>query len=111
VSNRLLLFCLSLSSLSSLFFGVKTLANPPSVATILSLTGGDRACYVELLDTQGETTTELADFSICEQSELINQKVELVYEEANVLAAECQGDVDCGLSDRVMLITSVKPVE
>ncbi|AFZ52682.1 MAG: hypothetical protein Kow0091_10320 [Geminocystis sp.] len=97
---------------SALSIGVnsisRVLAIPPTIATIINMNTGDRGCYVELLDMEGNITVELADFSICEQSNLINKKVELLYEKTNILASECQGNIDCKLSDQVMLIIDVK---
>lgn len=99
---------------STLSIGVNStfpiLAIPPTIATIINMSTGDRACYIELLDMEGNITIELADFSICEQSNLINKKVELLYKQTNVLASECQGNIDCKLSDQVMLIIDVKIV-
>lgn len=81
-------------------------AQQPEIATVQSLAAGDRACYVELIDEQGELTTELANFEVCEQ-DLVGQQVRLTYETANVLAASCQGDPDCGESETVMLVSAV----
>ncbi len=70
---------------------------------------GDVACYLTLEDDDGEPFTEMAAFEICEQqAQLVGQRVALSYTLENVLAAECQGDVDCGKSDRVALVTSAK---
>ena len=76
---------------------------PPTVATVRSLQQGDRACYVQLEDAEGTTTTQFANFEICEQ-DILNQEVDLTYEIGNVLAFSCQGDVDCGRTDTVRLI-------
>ena len=57
---------------------------------------------------KGEQVSEMAGFEICEKPELIGRKVSLTWKEANVLAAECQGNVDCGKSDKVWQIASVK---
>ena len=73
---------------------------------------GDVACYLTLEDADGEPFTEMAAFEICEQqAALVGHRVALSYAMENVLAAECQGDVDCGKSDRVALVTSVKPLD
>jgi hypothetical protein len=76
--------------------------------TIKELQAGDVACYVTLETSTGELANEMAGFEICEKRDLIGKKVALTWEEANVLAAECQGNVDCGKSDRVWLIGAVK---
>ncbi len=76
--------------------------------TVTELQAGDVACYITLKPDQGDPVHEMADFDICEQTSLVGRKVSLTWEEANVLAAECQGDVDCGKSDKVWLISAVK---
>ena len=88
-------------------FGLTATAEQPPVATIQSLTAGDRACYVELTAANGETSTEFADFDICEQ-DLVGKRVRLTYESGNILAESCQGNPDCGQSETVMLITQVE---
>lgn len=77
---------------------------PPMVGTIQRLSAGDRACYVDVVDDAGQTSTQYANFEICEQ-DLVGDRVNLTYEVGNILAASCQGNVDCGLSETVMLIT------
>ena len=72
--------------------------------TIIRRDNGDAACYVTLKDTDGLEFHEMADFSVCEQKGLNGQRVKLFYEAANVLAADCEGDMDCGRSDTVILI-------
>lgn len=76
--------------------------------TIRGLQSGDVACYVTLGTDKGEQVSEMAGFEICEKQDLVGKKVSLTWEEANVMAAECQGDVDCGKSEKVWLIASVK---
>ncbi|GMV21065.1 MAG: hypothetical protein AMXMBFR57_10140 [Acidimicrobiia bacterium] len=75
---------------------------------ITELVSGDTACYVTLKPETGDPVTEMADFEICEKKELVGKRVTLTWEEGNVLAAECQGDVDCGKSEKVWLINKVQ---
>lgn len=76
---------------------------------VTGVEAGDVACYLTLEDADGEPFTEMAAFEICEQqAQLVGKRVALSYAMDNVLAAECQGDVDCGKSDRVALVTSAK---
>lgn len=71
---------------------------------LISLTPGDVACYADI-EVDGELRNEMADFSICEQGEAwLGQPVLYAWTEAQVLAADCQGDMDCGRSDTVTLI-------
>lgn len=79
---------------------------------VTGVEAGDMACYLTLEDADGESFTEMAVFEICEQqAQLVGQRVALSYAMENVLAAECQGDMDCGKSDRVALVTSAKPLD
>jgi uncharacterized protein YecT (DUF1311 family) len=76
-----------------------------TIGTIRELVGGDRACYVTLTDDNGERFDELAGFELCDRGrDLLGRRVRLRYVIANVLAASCQGDMDCGKSDTVVLI-------
>lgn len=84
--------------------GSTATASKPPIATIQRLTVGDRACYVELTDDRGQTSTEFADFKICEQP-LVGKRVRLTYESGNILAEACRGNLDCGKSETVMLIS------
>lgn len=95
------------SALLATAFGLDATADQPPVATIQRLNAGDRACYVELTAANGETSTEFADFEICEQ-DLVGKRVRLTYESGNILAESCQGNPDCGQSETVMLITQVE---
>lgn len=79
--------------------------------TILEATSGDVACYLKLRDDRGAAFDEMADFSICEQRpSLVGKRVTLTYKVANVMAQECQGDVECKKSDRVVLVATAKPL-
>ncbi len=80
----------------------------PRLATIKRLTSGDRACYVEIVDLQGQLSTQFAEFSICQEKRFIGERAELTYKPGNILAASCQGNVDCGKTDPVMLITKMR---
>lgn len=108
---RISIFCLSGAIASTI--GVLTATaceiQLSNVVTIQGLTSGDRACYVEVLDHQGETTTQFATFEICEQ-DLIGKQVHLHYEPGEIVAEECNGDIECGFSETVMLITEAKLV-
>ncbi|MEO1590318.1 MAG: hypothetical protein AAFU71_03385 [Cyanobacteria bacterium J06632_22] len=82
---------------------------PPRVATINSATSGDRACYVNLTDQAGESYTLFALFEICEQ-DIVNQTVQLDYDFQNINAYICQGNLECGLSERALLISKANVV-
>lgn len=74
---------------------------------IADLQAGDVACYLSFEPGDGQTYTEMAEFEICERTDLIGQEAHFEYELGNVLADECQGDPDCGKSQQVALIHRV----
>jgi hypothetical protein len=80
-------------------------------AVLEGLELGDRACYVQLATDAGSTSRE-GDFELCpgaarDASKLVGKRVVYTAERANVLAASCAGDVDCGKSDVVDIITTL----
>lgn len=83
----------------------------PTEAKLVGLELGDRACYVHLEVAGAPISTE-GDFELClagknDATRLVGRTVIITTEKANVLAASCQGDVDCGKSDVVELIVSL----
>lgn len=69
---------------------------------------GDIACYLTLETDAGEMFQESAAFEFCDDPSLIGQRLKLSYTVENVLAAECQGDMDCGKSDQIVLVSAVR---
>ena len=83
------------------------------VGTLKELQNGDRACYVVVDTADGERSIE-GDFELCpgggrDATALVGQRVTWTTAKANVLAASCEGDMDCGKSDEVDLITTISP--
>lgn len=79
--------------------------------TLRGASGGDRACYLSLKDDRGVNFEEMADFDFCETKNILRfrgKRLALTYEIASVLAAECEGNMDCGKSDRVALIKKMR---
>lgn len=75
---------------------------------------GDRACYVQL-DIEGTKHAAEGAFELCagqtrDASKLVGKRVAWKTVRANVLAASCQGDVDCNKSDAVDLIETLSAV-
>lgn len=77
---------------------------------ITELTAGDVACYVSFEPGNGETVNEMAEFEICERTDLIGREVRFAYTIGNVIADECEGNPDCGKSQQVALIHEVTPL-
>jgi hypothetical protein len=78
------------------------------------LQAGDRACYVELDHPDGQLSIE-GSFELCadgsdDATPLIGKHVTYKTRKANVLAASCDGDMDCGKSDVVDLIETITVV-
>lgn len=81
----------------------------PATATVVALVNGDTACMVELRDAVGRTHHEAADFDVCfQQPGLVGRRVALEWTLANVQAASCGGDPECGDSERIALIASAR---
>jgi hypothetical protein len=106
--NRLLLTVFTALGLP-LLLGQLGNAQQPTMGTIQNLTSGDRACYVELLDDQGQLSTQFASFEVCEQ-DLVGQRVQLTYTSDNIQAVSCQGNPECNETETVMLITQVDAI-
>lgn len=75
---------------------------------------GDRACYVQL-DVDGTKHSAEGSFELCaggsrDASTLVGKRVTWTTVRANVLAASCQGDVDCKESDAVDLVETLAAV-
>jgi hypothetical protein len=79
-----------------------------TIGTLREAVSGDIACYLELEDANGERFNESAVFELCEDPSLIGQRLKLSYTVENVLAEACQGDVDCGQSDRIVLVSAAR---
>lgn len=78
-----------------------------NIAVLKSLDVGDRACYVNLQNSSGQIYQSLANFEICDLNYLVGQKVQLTYEQGNVLASSCNGDMDCNQTETVWLINNM----
>ena len=85
-------------------------AADPEVVVVRGLTQGDRACYMELEDAKGQRSEEEASFEICEQAQLVGQRVQLTREPTSILAMSCQGDPECTQRDTVDLIITAEVV-
>lgn len=91
---------------------VKTKSPTGPVVVLKRLTSGDRGCYPEFQGADGKDFTIVGDFELCpgggrDATPLIGKKVTYSTEKAKVLAASCQGDMDCGKSDVVDLVSTI----
>lgn len=83
----------------------------PERGTLLSAHAGDVACYLEIRDEAGKSQSWMADFALCEAAEArIGRRFALTWKAGNVLHPSCQGNPDCRRSQRVMLITGLRPL-
>jgi len=78
-----------------------------TIATVLQLQNGDRACYMVMKDTTGKEFTELAGFDFCGWN-IIGKRVTVAYRMEEVMAEACQGNPRCTKKDKVPLIVDVK---
>lgn len=79
---------------------------PPQTGVIESMVIGDRACYVTVVDHRGESSTEFANFDLCEQ-DFEGQELQFSYRLISIVSSTCNGDLDCGKRDWVMAIDRV----
>lgn len=79
----------------------------PPQATITNLVSGDLACYVDLRDEDGQEYLGVyAVFDICEQEDLIGQKVGLVYQPEQF--NDCESAEPCGKTKTQLAIAEVR---
>ena len=92
---------------------------PPSTAaeewTLVSITNADTSCGIELLGADGQTTHFDGSYDFCpggpkDAAALVGKKVTITTERGNVMAAECEGNPDCGASEEVDIVSSITEV-
>jgi hypothetical protein len=71
-----------------------TQSKMPQTGKVVKLTQGDLMCYVDLLDARGKKYNIGADFTICEQTKLLNKRVRLTYKRIRV--NDCNSNESCG---------------
>ncbi len=84
------------------------------MVTLKRLENGDRACYVVVDSGSGEQSLE-GDFELCaggahDATASVGKHITYETRKENVLAASCQGNMDCGKSDVVDLVVTIKVV-
>lgn len=78
-------------------------------ATVVSVQNGDTSCLLELRDDKGRIFHEPADFDLCfHKPALPGKRVAFIWTMANVQAASCGGNPDCGKSERIALVKGVR---
>ena len=65
---------------------------------------GDIACYLTIQAKDGTSHYSMADFDLCAPI-YIDKHSTFSWQKVNVLAADCEGDVDCGRSDSKWIIS------
>ena len=79
----------------------------PRTGTVLQMTNGDIACYIDIQDVGGRKHTLSADFSLCEKPEkFLNRRVKITYERAKV--SDCESAEPCGKTRWEMLVVRLK---
>jgi hypothetical protein len=94
--------------------GATTTTAGPAVYTLLSVEGGDTACYLTVKDAAGWDDTLPASFDLCpggnaDASPLIGSPVTVERRPAQVMADSCAGDPNCTDTTTVQLVVAVKP--
>lgn len=95
---------------AALLIGCQGGPSADDAVTVRGLTAGDRACYMEVEDGDGERREQMAAFELCERADLVGKKVRLRTEKAQVQAESCQGNPDCTDTETVDLVQSVEEV-
>ena len=84
-------------------------ANYDEPVTLIGLTNGDVACYLTVRTAAGEERTELADFRLCERTDLEGTRVLLTATPSPIQARSCGGDPECRDTEQVNLVTGIDP--
>lgn len=79
--------------------------------TLVSMTAGDAACYLTVRPDGGAEHTEVADFRMCERSDLVGQKVVLTVTPSQILADSCEGNPECRDLKAVNMVTGMDPAD
>ncbi len=82
----------------------------PTRAVVTGMESGDRSCYLSLRTDSGGTATVHADYSVCDSDAIVDRRVQIEYQESNVLAASCQEDADCLDTETVALAVVAEPI-
>lgn len=56
----------------------------PSTGTVRAMQACDRACYLTLVEAHGQTSTQMAEFQLCEQN-LVGKRARFTAADAQVL--------------------------
>ncbi len=80
----------------------------PAQGRLLDLTSGDIACYVQL-QVDGTVSSYPGAFELCETDAPIGAEVDLLWEQASVYAASCEGDMNCKDLETIWLVVSIEP--
>ncbi|MGI0480161.1 hypothetical protein ACN4EE_05145 [Geminocystis sp. CENA526] len=84
--------------------------NNLTTGIVKELVNGDLMCYVTLIDDNGNENIIGASFEICEESqELLDKKVYLTYELANI--NDCQSSEPCGKTRQELIIVQMESIE
>ena len=74
--------------------------------TVRGVESGDIACYIQMQLQNGQSTTMMAAFELCDPA-WTGKRVRFTTAESSVQSPECEGDPACTLSVTETLITSL----
>lgn len=66
-------------------------------------------CYLTVQDDQGVTRRVGATFEVCQQTGLLNQRVQFSYEPVSV--NDCDSSEPCGKSRSLLLVSRMEPIQ
>ena len=82
----------------------------PARAVVTDIQSGNRACSLTLRQDGGATTTVHADYSVCDSNVIIDRRVQIAYEPADLMAPSCGDDPDCLETETVPLAVVAEPI-
>ena len=83
----------------------------PTRAVVTDIQSGDRACMLTLRQDGGAAATVHADYSVCDSNAIVDRRVQIAYEPADLLAPACGGDPDCLETETVPLAVVAEPID
>ncbi len=83
----------------------------PTRAVVTDIQSGNRSCTLTLRQDGGATASVQADYSVCDSNAIIDRRVQIRYEPADLLAPSCGGDPDCLETETVPMAVVAEPID
>ena len=83
----------------------------PARAVVTGIESVDAACTLTLRTDDGGAEAINADRSVCDSDVIMNRRVQIDYQESDIMAASCDGDPDCLDTETVALAVVAEPID